>query len=88
MSQAYADNPDVTINQDLSAQEAFHLTEDTFEGIVDLGDLLDDIPFITLAISTVKNSRSVIKGNKDIPSALAQVSHEKCVFSHFGIVTH
>uniref|UniRef100_A0A7C5USG5 Uncharacterized protein n=1 Tax=candidate division CPR3 bacterium TaxID=2268181 RepID=A0A7C5USG5_UNCC3 len=73
MKQAFADNPAVIIDPNLSAKEAFHETADTLDGIHDIGDFIDNIPFITLAISTVKNIRGVVKKDKDIPTALEHI---------------
>ncbi|MCK4358491.1 MAG: hypothetical protein KAW92_07075 [Candidatus Cloacimonetes bacterium] len=73
MKQAFADNPNVIIDPDLSAQEAFHETADTLDVIGDIGDFIDNIPLITLTISTVRNVRGVIKHNKNIPTALEHI---------------
>lgn len=69
MADAFRDNPRVVINPELSSQEAFHSTDDTFEGIADLGDGLDSIPFITLAINTGKNIHKLHKGDLDLKTA-------------------
>ena len=69
MADAFRDNPRVVINPELSSQEAFHSTADTFEGIADLGDGLDSIPFITLAINTGKNIHKLYKGDLDLKTA-------------------
>lgn len=69
MADAFRDNPRVVINPELSSQEAFHSTADTFEGIADLGDGLDSIPFITLAINTGKNIHKLHKGDLDLKTA-------------------
>ena len=69
MEEAFRDNPRVVVNPELSSQEAFHSTADTFEGIADLGDGLDSIPFITLAINTGKNIHKLYKGDLDLKTA-------------------
>lgn len=69
MADAFRNNPRVLINSDLSVQEAFHSTADTFEGIADLGDGIDNIPFISLAFNVVKNSRKLYKGDLDLKTA-------------------
>ncbi len=69
MADAFRNNPRVLIDSDLSVQEAFHSTADTFEGIADLGDGIDNIPFISLAFNVVKNSRKLYKGDLDLKTA-------------------
>ena len=69
MADAFADNPRVVIDPDLSSQEAFHSTADTLEGMADLGDFLDGIPLIALAINTARNGRKVYKGDVDLVTA-------------------
>ena len=73
MKQTFADNPNVIIDPDLSAQEAFQETADTLDGIGDIGDFIDNIPLITLTISTVRNVRGLINHNKNIPTALEHI---------------
>lgn len=63
MTDAFRDNPRVVINSELSSQEAFHSTADTFEGIADLGDGIDSVPFISLAINACKNIHKLRKGD-------------------------
>ena len=70
MADAFRDNPRVIINPNLSSQEAFHSTADTFEGITDLGDGIDSIPFITLAINASKNVYKWHKGDLDGKTAV------------------
>ena len=69
MEDAFRDNPRVVINPELSSQGAFHSTDDTFEGIADLGEGLDSIPLITLVINTGKNVRKLYKGDIDLKTA-------------------
>lgn len=70
MADAFSDNPRVHIDPDLSSQDAFHLTSETFEGVADLGDFIDDIPILTLAISGIKNINAARKGNKSVGDAI------------------
>lgn len=70
MGDAFGDNPRVVVDPDLSSQDAFHDTSDAMSGMTDLGDFIDHIPFITLAISATKNTIGVIKGNKAISTAV------------------
>ena len=70
MADAFEDNPRVYVDPDLSSQEAFQATNEAFEGIADLGDFIDSIPVITLAISSVKNTIGVIKGRKNVTTAI------------------
>lgn len=78
MAQAFHDNPRVIINPDLSSQDAFHSTNATFEEIyegevaerlADIGDGIDSIPFITLAINASRNIYKLHKGDLDIKTA-------------------
>ena len=69
MEYAFRDNPRVVINDELSSQEAFHSTADTFEGIKDLGDGIDSVPFISLAINACKNIHKLHKGDIDLKTA-------------------
>ena len=69
MAEAFAGIPRVVIDPDLSSQAAFQSTTDTFEGIADLGDLLDGIPLMTLVINTAKNGRKVYRGDIDLATA-------------------
>ena len=73
MADAFRDNPRVIINSNLSSQEAFHGTADTFEGMAGLGDgfdLGDGIPFISaLFINTVKNTQKLHKGDLNMKTA-------------------
>lgn len=62
MGSAFEGNPRVLIDADLSSQEAFHSTAETFEGMADLGDLIDSVPLITLAINSVRNGHRMYKG--------------------------
>lgn len=83
MEQAFADNPNVIIDPNLSAQDIFHETADTLDGIDDIGDLIDQIPYITLAISTVKNAKGVFSGDKGVLTALEHITGD-CVAVGFG----
>ncbi len=69
MADAFRDNPRVLINPNLSEKGAETSTEATFEGINDLGDGIDSIPFITLAINASKNIYKLHKGDLDIKTA-------------------
>lgn len=69
MAAAFSDNPRVVILPDLSAQEVLDNTADTFEGIADLGDGIDSVPFISLAINAGKNFYKLHKGDIDLKTA-------------------
>lgn len=69
MEDAFRDNPRVVINYDLSSQEAYHSTADTFEGIADFGDGIDSVPFISLAVNAGKNFQKWHKGDIDLKTA-------------------
>lgn len=73
MADAFRDHPRVIINPNLSSQEAFHSTADTFEGMTSLGDGFDldeGIPFISaLFINTGKNIYKLHKGDLDMKTA-------------------
>jgi len=70
MANHFADNPRVYVDHDLSAQNAFHTTQDSISGISDLGDFMDRIPHITFAISATKNLVGVVRGNKGVGTAI------------------
>lgn len=70
MAAAYDGNPRVIIDENLSVQEMFQKTEDTFSGIEDLGDYIDGIPVITAIISGVRNTKGVLDGKKNIGTAI------------------
>jgi hypothetical protein len=70
MGSAFGDHHQVHIDPDLSSQDAFHATSDTFSGMHDLGDFIHYIPVITLAISATRNTVGVIKGNKGVGTAI------------------
>jgi hypothetical protein len=70
MADAFSDNPRVHIDPTLSSQDAFQMTNETFEGVAELGDFIDDIPIFTLAISGVKNINAARKGNKSVGDAI------------------
>ena len=74
MANAFADNPRVHIDTSLSSKDAFHATNNTFDGISDLGDFMGNIPYITLAISTAKNIKSINQGNKNISDAIEHIA--------------
>ncbi len=69
MADAFPDNPRVVVLPELSSQEVFDYTEDTFEGITDLGDGIDSIPFISLVINAGKNIHKLHKGDIDMKTA-------------------
>ena len=69
MADAYGDHPRVKIDPDLSSQKAFHDTAGTFDGVDSMGDLIDGIPIITLAINTVRNGKRVYDGKVDLKTA-------------------
>ncbi len=68
MADYFSDNPRVRIVQ-LSSQEVSDATGDTFKAIADLGDGIDSIPFISLAINTCKNIHKWRKGDVDLKTA-------------------
>lgn len=70
MAEAFKDNPRVLIDNDLSSQDVFHQTADTFEAASDIGDLVDSVPLISLAINTAKNGHKLYKGNVDLGTAV------------------
>ncbi len=70
MGEAFGNHPRVKIDPDLSSQEAFHETADTFEGISDMGDGIDSVPIITLAINTLRNAKKAYSGKIDISTAV------------------
>ncbi|MBU2584824.1 MAG: hypothetical protein KKH32_05785 [Bacteroidetes bacterium] len=70
MARNFEDNPRVIIDDDLSVQDMFQRTDESYTGIDDLGDFIDGIPLVTAVISGVKNARGVIKGNKNIGTAI------------------
>jgi hypothetical protein len=70
MGSAFSENPDVIVDPNLSAQDCFHTTADTLDGMSDLGDLLDQVPWITLAVSSIKNASGVLHGRKSVGDAI------------------
>ena len=90
MADAFRDNPRVIINPNLSCQEAFHSTADTFEGIADLGDgfdLDDGIPFISaLFINTVKNTQKLHKGDLDLKTAVEHTALDTTTVGAGGLI--
>jgi len=73
MAGAFGDHPMVTVVQDVSAQDMFHETADTMEGIDGLGNFIDHIPLVTLVISTLKNTTRFVEGKKDLATACEHV---------------
>ena len=69
MADAFRDNPRVVINPNLFEEEVKKSTVETFEGMSALGDGIDSIPIVTLAINTGKNIYKVHKGDLDINTA-------------------
>lgn len=69
MVDAFGNHPRVIIDPDLSSQKAFHATADTFEGVDNMGDLIDGIPIITLAINTARHGKRVYDGKVDLKTA-------------------
>ena len=90
MADAFRDDPRVIINPNLSCQEAFHSTADTFEGIADLGDgfdLDDGIPFISaLFINTVKNTQKLHKGDLDLKTAVEHTALDTTTVGAGGLI--
>lgn len=74
MSDAFSDDPRVIIDQDISVQDVFHETSDTFEALDDIGDFIDQIPWITLCISSFRNIKSCKAGNKDAKTAIEHIA--------------
>lgn len=70
MADAFDDNARVIVDPDLSSQDAFHATQDSISGVSDLGDFMSHIPVITLVISATKNTVGVVKGNKNVGTAI------------------
>ena len=69
MKSAFFENPKVTIDPDLSSQNMFDITHDSLNSMVDMGELIDQIPLITLAVTSLKNTKDVWCGKKDIITA-------------------
>jgi hypothetical protein len=69
MATAFAGNPHVHIDSALSAQQAFHSTAETFDGVHDIGGLFHHIPVITLLLSGARNARSVAAKRKTLVDA-------------------
>ena len=84
MHQSYADNPNVIIDPDLSAQDVFIRTEETLRGTGDLGDLIDTLPIITLAISSFKNAKRVYAGHKEVSTALEHIVYDTAAVGFGG----
>jgi hypothetical protein len=76
MASAFGNHPRVIIDDDLSVQELFHKTNETFTGIDDLGDFIDGIPVITALISGVKNTKGIIEGRKDVKTAIEHTASD------------
>ena len=74
MAADFSDNPRVVILPDLSAQEVLDSTADTFEGIADLGDGIDSVPFISLVINAGKNFQKWRKGDIDPKTAAEHIA--------------
>lgn len=86
MAEGFQDNPRVIIDPDLSSKEAFHATSETFEGIADLGDLIDNIPLITLAMKMAKNGRKVYRGDIGLVTAAEYVVVETVTLGAGGAI--
>ncbi len=69
MAAAFGDDPRVLVDETLSVQEAFHLTNDTMEAIDSMGDLLDQVPYISLAINSARHGYRLYKGDIDWKTA-------------------
>lgn len=74
MAGAFAGDPHVHIDSALSAQQAFHSTAETFDGIHDIGGLFHHIPVITLLLSGARNARSVAANRKTVADAAAHTA--------------
>jgi hypothetical protein len=70
MADAFGDNSRVIVDPDLSSQDAFHATQDSMAGMSDLGDFMHHIPLITLVISATRNTIGVVRGDKDMSTAI------------------
>jgi hypothetical protein len=69
MAEAFKGNPRVLIDENLSSEEVFHQTADTFEAASDIGNLVDGVPVVALAINTVKNGNKIYKGDISLGTA-------------------
>jgi len=70
----FVNHPRVHISEDsMSADELLNITNESYQGVLNLGDFLDGIPLITLAFSSAKNYELVMSGSKDIDSAIEHV---------------
>ena len=65
---AFSDNPRV-VSHPFYETEVKQSTADTFEGIKDLGDGIDSVPFVSLAINACKNIHKLHKGDIDLKTA-------------------
>lgn len=74
MADAFANNPRVIIDYDLSSQESFHQTLDTFDGISNIGSSFDNIPYIALGINTLKSGHRLCKGEIGFKTATEHVA--------------
>ncbi len=73
MGEHFTDNPNVIIDSNLSETVVSNVTENTLEGIDNLGDYMDSIPLFTAIISGRKNIGAVLEGRKDISTAIEHV---------------
>ena len=70
MAAAFGDDPRVLVDETLSVQEAFHLTNETLEAVGSMGDLLDQVPFLALAINSARHGHRFYKGEIDWKTAV------------------
>lgn len=70
MAAAFADDPRVLVDENLSVQETFHLTNDTLDAVGSMGDLLDQVPYVALAINSVRHGHRLYKGEIDWKTAV------------------
>ena len=70
----FANHPRVHISEDsMSSDELLNITNESYQGVLNLGDFLDGIPLITLAFSSAKNYKLVKSGSKDVESAVEHI---------------
>ena len=60
-------------NNSLTEREYFKITSDSFDGIDNIGNFIDTIPFLTMAFSSSKNYRLYSEGKTDKKTATENV---------------
>ena len=74
VDEKYLNNSRVFIdNNSLTEREYFKITSDSFEGIDNVGNFIDTIPFLTMAVSSYKNFRLYSEGKTDKNTATENV---------------